>query len=466
MKMKRLMLIGLGLTASMPSLYAQNSCNHVMREKAVDPGWSGDKEDCTIIEIPGLTTPKTCTTYFSFYSSAVYTCTGPQSNGIDCHPQGYKVKTISGVDGSCPGAAFGEYLSEIDEMSDLWGLPGALATLTKCVPTKKSNSFDWSAKNSPCGSAGQTEVASAGSTMMSAGGREVRIALSAAQDEYSASLSINPFLSEYDLAQDGDPATVAGAMGDVLLHHGEISAIEFAAKVRIEFVASGEVTPNHVQASGIRGKIRRDGLFDLTKAQIITFEDEPILAVDNLTFDGSALTWRDGESPYGSIWSVESPTFKEGWSLFSDELMPIYSWCFDPFTFPLFAQGVAFQETTDQATGHLVAYRDVTGSTGLQYTCTEYVIDDSIQPMHPIAMVGRTPTGAISLFDEFSDYFEVSEGIWRPKNLKRTYFLDANPNGKRIVVKLKIVDANILSEEAEANVPALVTKKQVWQVWQ
>jgi len=466
--MKIVTLISMLMLVCSPAFSAplQSGCNDTERAKEVDPGWNGHSDSCTIVDIPGLTTPSSCVSYFTFYSSAVYGCTGGTVENIHCKANGYKVKTTSGTDGACPGAAFEEYLSEIDEISDLWDLPGALASLSKCVPTQNENSFDWSAASKDCLNGNAPIFANLETSEATAGGQQIEITFDTAFSQYSHLNTTNPFVSEYDLAQTGDELEVGGAMGAILRKHLSISGLSFSAKVSFEFLGPEETVPNHVETVGVSGSIREDGLFQATYAQIIPFEGEPVLALDKVTFDGSALTWRDTENPYGNIWPIGVGSFEGAWSLQTKYLVPIYQWCVDPFSYPLFSEGVTFEESTDSATGNLVASRSFIGSSGQEFIGTEYFIDESTFPTHPVTLKYRLPSGQVCVQADYSDYHEVAENTWRPRKVVTTYYIDGIASGNRIVVKLTFADANVLTPDEIENVPAISTKEQIWQVWQ
>jgi len=470
MKLSLQIIICLGLASSVgASPFFQADCNNTSRAAGTPAGHSSGTTSCPSITIGPLTTPSSCNTHYTFTSQNVYTCNGSSVPNVHCFPNGYQVKTESGTGGGCPGAALGDFLDGFDPLSpSSWReLPGALWALSSCTPMVVTTSFDWSAKSGDCvdGKAPiQASISELETIQPGAGGGTFLLTLEQSELLYNHETSLNPFISEYDAGQTGTESQVPGEMGNVLDHHQGLAAVGFSAKVKVKSFDAEEQAPSHVEVVGVTGSIREDGLFEVTIAEIIPFEGEQILYLEKASFDGSALTTRNSQNPYGNIWPIGSAPFADLWGLKTRNIEPIFRWCVDPFDFPLFSEPVEFDDITDTSSGVITASRSFDDNLGNPFVSTEYSIMEGPYS-HPYKMTYKTPFGNTSRIVLYSDYMEISPGNWRPRVIETTYFTDASPSGRRTVVELTFLDAYPLTSAQIEAIPSVSTEQKVWQVW-
>ncbi len=438
------------------------ACNNLTRSVAIKPGTSpAVTAQCTQITVSvggsSYSTPPSCVVAYTQQLETVWTC-GPAAEGLHCDPQGSKASHASYYDGACPSASGSTNgASWSDWASVPANLVSIISGLSSCVPPKRKDDWDYSAKVEAC------RQSTAEAPIFN--GAEQAQWLGNPNEVIPDVPSFNPFSTDYELAAESGSASSQPMLQSVRAAFGGLAGARFAVAVNVEHYAPGATSPEHQSFAIYEGAMSVDGLFDVVRSTQISSDGKPAEIRHRRYFDGEVLRYLTEGAGEGMAFSRRAAEQKQLWRVeLAPELRPVYAWLRNPFQIPTF-EGASY--IAEAASSEVVISRTFEfGSmvfAGKQYFVSPETFDVPIVTSTLVLdEAGRTCEST-----SYSDFRQIAPGVWRPFRQECVLHLDRTPTGARVRVSHEFRTARVLSEAevtgqvVDAQFPAEI----VWSIW-
>jgi hypothetical protein len=438
------------------------ACNNLTRSVAIAPNTSpAVTAQCTQITVSvggsSYSTPPSCVVGYTQQLETVWTC-GPAAEGLHCDPQGSKATHATYSDGACPTASG---LTNGASWSDWTSVPANLVSiisgLSSCVPPKRTEDWDYSAKVVAC----RQSMA------------EAPIFNGAGQAQWMGNPnevipdvpSFNPFSTAYEVAAESGSASSQPVLQSVRAAFGKLAGARFAVAVTVEHYAPGSASPEHQSFAVYDGGMSADGLFDLVRSTQVYSDGEPAEILHRRYFDGEVLRYLTEGAGEGSAFSRAAAEQKQLWRVeLAPELRPVYAWLRNPFQIPTFESEPYVEEAA--SSGVVISRMFESGSTvfaGKQYFVSPETLDVPIVTSTLVLdEAGRTCEST-----SYSDFRQIAPGVWRPFKQECVLYLDRTSTGTRVRVSHEFRGARALaeSEVTQQIVGAQFPADTVWSIW-
>ncbi|MCP3915747.1 MAG: hypothetical protein GY711_09340 [bacterium] len=370
--------------------------------------------------------------------------------------------------GGCPD------LPDLDQF-DFGSIGGALATLAKvpkilkdatnCIKPKENTTNDKGADISPCNTQVSTAPVEGDPVEATGTSHGFYTYQNASNGNGYYANHFNPFESEFDAAEDGDPQTIGGLIGQIALAQQGCDGAAFAAQVRVQHFDSPPLPPTSDVTVTLRGDVTTDGRF---KALRVTPDDNDANGggiVHTTTYDGRYLSNVQELAEGGNIHLLDgsNPIWVE-WAYLL-EIGEVYDWLADPFDLSLFSLA-NFEDSVDPNSGLQVVENIFTDGTGYEFVGERYEVTIRDGIALPLKRWVYDTAGFEWFQEEYSNFFQFRPGDWRPGTIKETRYLTSDLLGPKVVTTTSINQAAALDATAAAAVPASGwMPNQLWTLW-
>lgn len=268
----------------------------------------------------------------------------------------------------------------------------------------------------------------------------------------------NPFQGLLERVQDGSTGQLPDGLGAAYDRCAPGVAVAFRADVTIEHLGAGGLELGR-RTVGVQGTLQADGRFDVVCRQPVEAEGERHTLTTRVIFDGTALFELGEDAPANNAYSTDYPRFATNWGHRCGFLQPVYEWLTDPLRVPLF-ENASYEVETDgdwMRIGRLVQWGASVGKS----------------EVHLCDLSGAVPkVSRVDVLDalfrvrkrvELDEPVQVAAGVYRPMQSVETRFLDGTPDGRRVVVTMRMREAELLTDPA-LDAPVF-DDEATFQVW-
>jgi hypothetical protein len=435
------------------------ACNNLTRTKSTEAGYhnaQSEHRSQLTITVAGqpYPTPAQCPQGYAYYRGTVYTC-GPAATSIHCKAQSNKVYIDLATGGGCPditGLNPGTWSS--------WAVvPSAIIAAFRCKKPTVTQTFDWSASTSNCGSGVPEPPPDVGQEQTGSDG-QVFVRLLSDPRPALPSTQRNPFEWAYDTAQTGTSEELPTPLRTAFTQYGSVLGVQVLANVTYEYRAA-DGTIESSRTASISGKVWRDGRFDVSQVEAVMSPDGRLPVSARLVFNGSGLYEDINETEearaYGFVGSRSATTF----SLLTRFVEPVYRWVRNPLEVALFPDAVYESSVSQDGTITTVSRRV---GTGVDATISDsHELEITAAGVRPKSWSVRLPTGGPCVLLTFADHRTLATDVWRPFRITNTYYLDGTASGRKLTTTLEVQRAvPVTSTEMD---PWPFASDRIWCMW-